>query len=56
MEQEAPMKNREDAIARALRGTLASPNESDRNGETANVVDALCRIAHWLKYLGGGDN
>lgn len=34
--------------ADAIWGTLQSPNESDRNMEPANVVDALCAVARGL--------
>jgi len=52
----------ENKIAKAIWGTLSSPNESDSNLETANVVDALCkcarglhRIAEALNRLGNAD-
>lgn len=35
-------------IAAALRDTLISPNESDRNMEPANIVDGLFAIARGL--------
>jgi hypothetical protein len=35
-------------IARAMRDTLISPNEADRNFEPANVVDALAAISRSL--------
>jgi hypothetical protein len=48
-----------DSLASALRETLISPNEGDRNGESANVVDglfaisrALDRVADKLGFLG----
>lgn len=37
-----------DTVANALWGTLQSENEEDRNGEPANVVDALKSIARGL--------
>lgn len=49
-------------LAEALRATLISPNEQDRNLEAANVVDGLFaiaravdRLATQVKYLGNGD-
>jgi hypothetical protein len=44
------IKNK-DPIAEALHATLISPNESDRNGEAANVVDALAAIARAIHRL-----
>lgn len=38
-------------IASAIRETLVSPNESDRNFETANVVDGLFVIARALDNI-----
>jgi hypothetical protein len=38
-------------VEKAIYATLASPNEMDRNGETANVVDALFAIARSLDRL-----
>lgn len=38
-------------LADALRATLISPNESDRNGEAANVVDGLFAIAVAIQNL-----
>lgn len=38
-------------IAAALRDTLRSPNESDSNGEAANVVDGLFAISRALHRL-----
>jgi hypothetical protein len=38
-------------IGNALRGTLISPNESDANGEPANVVDGLFAIARAIEGL-----
>jgi hypothetical protein len=35
----------------ALRDCLISPNEGDRNGEAANVVDGLFAIARALDRL-----
>jgi hypothetical protein len=37
-----------DQLAKALTACLQSPNESDRNGEDANVVDGLFAIARSL--------
>lgn len=46
-------------LAAALRETLTSPNVSDRNGEPANLVDALDEIGSAIrfaaKHLGSGD-
>jgi len=41
------------AMAEALLRTLESPNEMDRNGESANVVDALFAIARAINLLAG---
>jgi len=38
-----------DTIAAALRETLATPNELDRNLEPANVVDGLYKIAQAIR-------
>ena len=38
-------------ITEALRATFISPNESDRNGESANVVDGLFAIARSIENL-----
>jgi hypothetical protein len=47
-------------IAQALLNTLISPNESDRNMEPANVVDAICRLSReihqGLSWIGDGDS
>lgn len=40
-----------DALAKAVAETLQSPNESDRNGEVANVVDGLFAIARAIGSL-----
>lgn len=40
-------------IAAALRGTLVSPEESDRNMGPANVVDGLFAIARAISDLAG---
>lgn len=37
--------------AEALWGTLQSPNESDSNGEPANVVDGLYSISRAIHHL-----
>jgi len=37
--------------AEAIRATLISPNESDRNLEAANVVDGLFAIARALERV-----
>ena len=39
------------AEAQALWGTLQSPNESDTNGEPANVVDGLYSISRAIHHL-----
>jgi hypothetical protein len=41
----------ETSIAMALVATLISPNEGDRNGESANVVDGLFAIARAIDGL-----
>ena len=38
-------------IAEALRDTLISPNESDRNLEPANVTDGLFAIARAITFM-----
>lgn len=38
-------------VAKAMYDTLISPNVSDANGEPANLVDALDRIAHAILVL-----
>lgn len=38
-------------LARAICDTLMTPNEEDRNGEPANVVDGLFAIARSLDRL-----
>ena len=38
-------------IAQALKATLISPNECDRNLEPANVVDGLFAIARAIERL-----
>lgn len=40
-----------DAISYAVRDSLISPNESDSNGEAANVVDGLFAIARAISKL-----
>lgn len=57
-----PVKPASDLVAKALHNTLISPNENDRNGEEANVVDGLFAIARALngvaselRALGNGD-
>lgn len=42
------MKLTDEQIAKAIADTLSSPNEADRNGEVANVVDGLYAIARAL--------
>lgn len=37
-------------LADALIHTLTSPNEADRNGEVANVVDGLFAVARAIRY------
>ena len=39
------------ALAKALGSVFVSPNESDSNGESANVVDGLYAIARSIAYL-----
>lgn len=46
-----PRRNPEFEIADAIRATLESPNETDRNGEAANVVDGLYYIGWALNKL-----
>jgi hypothetical protein len=38
-------------IAEAIKATLISPNEADRNLEAANVVDGLFAIARGLHHV-----
>lgn len=38
-------------VAKAIEATLVSPNESDANGEAANVVDGLFAIARAIHDL-----
>lgn len=38
-------------IARAITGTLISPNETDSNLEPANVVDGLYAVARGLQHI-----
>jgi hypothetical protein len=38
-------------IADAIRNTLISPNECDRNLESANVVDALFFVGRQIRLL-----
>ena len=45
------MEHRDNEISHALHFTLVSPNESDRNGEDANVVDGLFAIARAINRL-----
>ena len=40
-----------DRLASVLWDTLQSPNEADRNGENANVVDGLFAIARGLHHV-----
>ena len=40
-----------EVTASALHATLTSPNEADRNGESANVVDGLFAIARSINRL-----
>jgi hypothetical protein len=39
------MKTMKDEVAAALLQTLVSPNVSDSNGEAANIVDAIDKLA-----------
>jgi len=53
------MSEADTRLAHALSQALFSPNECDRNGEDANVVDGLFAIARALETLaraveGGG--
>jgi hypothetical protein len=41
----------EKAIATAIQNVLVSPNEWDRNGEAANLVDALFFIGRAIHRL-----
>lgn len=41
----------ENKMAEAMRDTLISPNEADRNSEPANVVDGLFAIARAVSQL-----
>lgn len=41
----------ESRIAAAIKTTLISPNEVDRNSEAANVVDGLFAIARAIQRL-----
>ena len=50
MEKSQP-KNTSNATADAIFQAFISPNESDRNGEEANVVDGLYAIARGLNKL-----
>lgn len=40
-----------DNIADAVKSTLISPNETDRNLEAANVVDGLYAVARALHHV-----
>jgi len=42
---------KEDLLYHALRETLISPNEADRNLEPANVVDGLFAISRALHHI-----
>jgi len=42
--------------AAAIRDALVSPNEADSNGEPANVVDGLYRVARSLSSISHGDS
>ncbi len=46
-------------IAAAIRETLTTPNEIDRNGEPANIAEAVFALAESIrsagKWLGNGD-
>jgi hypothetical protein len=44
-------RRKADGLFEALHYVLASPNESDRNGEPANVVDGLFAIARAILKL-----
>mgnify|MGYP001558271493 CR=1 FL=1 len=49
------MTAKRDAIAAAIEYAFTSPNESDSNLETANIVDGLYRVARALRDLGNGN-
>jgi hypothetical protein len=49
------MRDASRAAADALLAVFVSPNVADRNGEDANIVDALAMIAQQLNYLGNAD-
>jgi hypothetical protein len=52
MAGEVKMKNEKYAdVADALMNVLMSPNESDRNFEAANVVDALFFVGRQIRLL-----
>ena len=38
-------------LVKALEGCFISPNESDRNGENANIVDSLGSIARAISEV-----
>jgi hypothetical protein len=42
---------KDDFVAEAIKFTLTTPNESDSNGESANVVDGLFAIARALRRV-----
>jgi hypothetical protein len=50
------MTNNTDRMAEAIRAALISPNESDSNGEAANVVDGLFAIARALDRVANAIN
>jgi hypothetical protein len=45
------MEDKMDRQGEALKACLMSPNEADRNGEVANVVDGLFAIARAIHRL-----
>lgn len=57
--QGAQAMSEQTPIADAIADTLVSTNESDRNGECANIVDAVFALSRsiqcGLKWLGTGD-
>jgi hypothetical protein len=40
-----------DSTANAIRDTLMSPNVSDSNGESANIVDAVASLSYSTKRI-----
>lgn len=46
-----PKPRDQESLKQALAHVFISPNESDRNFEAANVVDALFAIARAIEHL-----